>query len=488
MPDKWAQYAVPADKWAQFAAPSSDTPAQPAGVPAGVTLGQPAAHPAVNMQPSLLGRDAAPKGVVSNLLTGAVKSGIGTVSGADDFAQKHLPTFMTTPIGQAPTADNSARAIAAAKQMATPNGTAQSIGKGIGNAAQFLIPGAAEEAGASMLAPTIGKVASKLATSAIGSGVVNKAQGGGFGAGAAAGAVGSGAGQVLKSWAPKVAESALGVLAPQRMNGRTIGQAILNDTTGIKPLSVAKSAEDSIGRYTDQLHTAAGASKTPFSMVPARLTLQDAIDNSAMQNSPTALKDLNAAKNQLRYQVDPTTSVFDKTKLIPNDVTPIQGLQYKRGLNDLVNNWATKGGSPAEGPIKQTYGALDAELDRTVPGAQDLNQKISSLIPVSSRATLKANMAPTTQQLFHKLAAPTGALVAPLAGGTYGYEHGGAAGAVGGAAAGLMLPALLATPAGQMALARAINSKALPKLVAPVMQGAGLQLGRSLSGNAKPQN
>lgn len=449
--------------------------AVPAGVPAGVTLGQPAAHPSVNMQPSILGRDTAPKGVLPNLLTGAVKSGLGTVN---NLSKILYPEGHESP-------NSSVHQIDALSQT---HGTAQAIGNGIGNAAQFLIPGAAEEAGASMLAPAIGKVGAKLATSALGSGVMNKAQGGGFGAGAAAGAVGSGAGQVLKSWAPKVAESALGVLAPQRMNGRTIGQAILNDTTGIKPLSVAKSAEDSIGRYTDQLHTAAGASKTPFSIVPARLTIQDAIDNSAMQNSPTALKDLNAAKNQLHYQVDPTTSAFDKTKLIPNDVTPIQGLQYKRGLNDLVSNWATKGGSPAEGPIKQTYGALDAELDRTVPGAQDLNQKISSLIPVSSRATLKANAAPTTQQLFHKLAAPTGALVAPLAGGAYGYQHGGAEGAIGGAAAGLMLPALLATPTGQMALARALNSKALQKIAAPAIQGVGLQVGRGLSGNAKPQN
>lgn len=460
--------------------------AVPAGVPAGVTLGQPAAHPAVNMQPGLPGYDPNP-GPVTNFAKGVIKSIPGTLSSIDNQVAKipGIGNALTTPLVGDTT---SQQARANLTRAAQANGTAQAIGKGVGNAAQFLIPGAAEEAGASMLAPTIGKVASKLATSALGSGIVNRAQGGGFGAGAAAGAVGSGAGQVLKSWAPKVAESALGVLAPQRANGRTIGQAILNDTTGIKPLSVAKSAEDSIARYTDQLHTAAGASQTPFSMVPARLTLQDAIDNAASQNSRVALKDLNAAKNQLHYEVNPDTANFDLNRPIPNQVTPVQGLQYKRGLNDLVDNWAKGGGSPADGAIKQTYGALDAELDRTVPGAQDLNQKISSLIPVSSRATMKANMAPTTQQLFHKLAAPTGALVAPLAGGTYGYEHGGAAGAVGGAAAGLMLPAMLATPAGQMALARALNSKALPKLVAPVVQGAGLQLGRGLVGNTKPQD
>lgn len=53
MPDKWAQYAVPADKWAQYAAPAETSVAGAGelGTP------QPEAHPAVTMNPapSLLG-------------------------------------------------------------------------------------------------------------------------------------------------------------------------------------------------------------------------------------------------------------------------------------------------------------------------------------------------------------------------------------------------------------------------------------------------
>jgi hypothetical protein len=76
MPDKWAQYAVPADKWAQYAAPSSDTPAVPAGVPAGVTLGQPAAHPAVTMRGGEGNLETIPASQSQPGVLGAVQTGV----------------------------------------------------------------------------------------------------------------------------------------------------------------------------------------------------------------------------------------------------------------------------------------------------------------------------------------------------------------------------------------------------------------------------
>jgi elongation factor P hydroxylase len=53
-----------------------------------------------------------------------------------------------------------------------------------------------------------------------------------------------------------------------------------------------------------------------------------------------------------------------------------------------------------------------------------------------------------------------------------------------GAAAGMLLPAMLATPSGQAALARGLYSGALPNIVAPLLTGATLNLGRKLEPNA----
>jgi len=67
--------------------PPSD-PNRPAGLPPGVDLPQLAAHPAVNMQPSILGRDPNP-GPVANFFKGAVKSIPGTMAGIAKLVSGH---------------------------------------------------------------------------------------------------------------------------------------------------------------------------------------------------------------------------------------------------------------------------------------------------------------------------------------------------------------------------------------------------------------
>ena len=91
-----------------------------------------------------------------------------------------------------------------------PEHPSEAVGKGVEQAAEFLIPGGAEEEGAAKLAtmaPKLGKFAKPIAkalTSALGSGAVNALQGGSPLAGAAMGAGGSLAGDALKAAAPAV--------------------------------------------------------------------------------------------------------------------------------------------------------------------------------------------------------------------------------------------------------------------------------------------
>jgi len=145
---------------------------------------------------------------LGNFGKGIAKSGISLMSTGDEAVRKipGIGEWLTTPANGAP-AD---QAIAHVHQMATPHGTAQNLGYGAGEAAQFLIPGGAEEEGAAKLAtiaPKLGKFAKPIAkaiTSAVGSGAVNTLQGGSPLAGAAMGAGGSLAGDALKAAAPAV--------------------------------------------------------------------------------------------------------------------------------------------------------------------------------------------------------------------------------------------------------------------------------------------
>ena len=124
--------------------------------------------------------------------------------------------------------------------------------------AQFMIPGSLEDrvaAGApGMLSPLL-----KLGSAALASGAVNKAQGGSFGGGAAAGAGGSLIGSGLRAIAPRLAESALGIRNTDRAFGKTPGQAILNETHGFRPETIAESGQSKLNDLIPQVESMADA-------------------------------------------------------------------------------------------------------------------------------------------------------------------------------------------------------------------------------------
>ena len=104
--------AAVSDPWG-----TPNDPNHPAGLPDGVDLPQLPDHAPVNMKPSILGRDPNP-GPVANFFKGAVKSIPGTMAGI----AKLYP--------------GASDAVDPLEQAAQTNGTAQAIGKGVGNAAQ----------------------------------------------------------------------------------------------------------------------------------------------------------------------------------------------------------------------------------------------------------------------------------------------------------------------------------------------------------------
>lgn len=406
---------------------------------------------------------------------GLGESAVSLMSTGDDAVRRipHIGEFLTTPITGTP-AD---KAIAHTHALATPANTTQAVSKGVGDAAQFMIPGQAEEMGAAKLAslaPKLGKAAlplAKIGTSALSSGLVNKAQGGDFGTGAMAGAGGAALGQGLKAAAPAVAETALKVRGNQRLFGRTVGDAILNDTRGIRPATIGKSAQSTIGALTPELDAAdqaSAASGARGSLIPARDRVAGTIAGHSANRAVGTAADLQPVSDFL--QKDQLTGL----PLSPNQSAP--GLRaMKRGINsDFIGKWSPDQPAAQKGAARAAYGDINQQLHGISPETAGIDQRISSLIPVAQQGERVASQAPTLQRVMGRFSHPTGALFGAGAGATAGYREGGAGGAVAGGLTGLIAPELIASPEGQMILARSLNHAGTLR---PVV-GAALQADR----------
>ena len=440
--------------------------------------------PSAPPKPSMLQKAT---GAIGDVATGAGKGLLHTISGSDDWMRAHGPAFMTNSnMGFGPPAN-----LEHVKQMATPQGTAQKIGYGGEQIGEFLAPGGLEERGAAKLAtlaPKLGKYAAPLAhvlTSAISSGGVNAAQGGSPVTGALMGAGGQVVGQGLKAAAPVIAETALGLPKAARAFGKTPGTALLNETRGIRPSTIAASAQERLGQLNPQLEQAADAasvrpapqmsasipptieSNPVASLRPARSVISGAMGKAANQNAE-------GLHGQLGNMLDSLSQRFQTGEPIPENITPRQLLDLKRGFNEENLRWNPEMHDRALSTGRQAYNALDQELDRTVPESAGLNQRISSLIPVAQRAESISRGAPTLQRAAQRFGAHTGALTLGGIGGYQGYREGGVPGAIAGGLTGVLAPELIASPEGQMVLARTLNkANGLRPLV-----GGALQLDR----------
>jgi hypothetical protein len=454
---------------------------------------------------SQMGQAPAKSGFGSTALDFAKGIGEGvvnTISGADNFATKHLPAFMTTPIGQKPSAENSERATQYARDLATPTNTAQKIGKGVEQAAEFLAPTGLEKGAASLGGALLGKggvTAGKYLGAALHSGAINKAQGGSFAGGAAAGAVGTGIGEGLQKIAPALAETALGVRAADRAYGRTPGQAILSETKGIRPGTIAGEASDKVSALTNEFEKDAAASTIPVPLQGARGVAKNAYGQAMARNNPSVIKEMENLNQQLssRPGVTPSSGQsgwsgpYQKAPLaptrvpIPPSVSATEAINLKRGIGDLQKSWNPATASDfSTGAIGKVYGELDRGIDAAVPSSKLLNERMSTLIPVADRAGAADLNAGVLQRVIGRAAKPTGALAGAGIGGAAGYKENGWEGAALGAGLGLFAPEFLTNPTTLMAEARAIHSPAAMKAIAAAT-GLGLQLNRKNKGDGK---
>jgi len=252
-------------------------------------------------------------------------------------------------------------------------------------------------------------------------------------------------GKGVQAPAGPIAETALGIRKLDRAYGKTPGQAVLDETSGFRPSTIAKSAQSKLHTLNTQLEDLADSSTQPASLIPALKVLGDAESKATSRNSSGILKQLTPMREHL------TTNTATGLPLSPTQTS--RGLlNLKRGFGDefIHGPWNPETMSGTRSTAARTYGALDSELDRTVPEASELNQRVSSLIPVARRAESVDRGAGGLQQALGKIAKPTGALVGAIE----GFRHAGIPGAI----AGLGIPAVISSPTIQMVTARGLNA------------------------------
>lgn len=302
--------------------------------------------------------------------------------------------------------------------------------------------------------PTYGQMAGHAAATATNAGLL------GVAVPEAMGLLGRG----LKAAGIPVAESAAGIRAIDRANGRTPGAALLENTSGIRPSTVLESTRKRIGLLNDQYENLANQATTPTSLQPARDILAQRSAQAAAGNSVSTPAEMAKMQSQLTNPTQGFAGAIDPaTGEIAAQQDAATLLRMKREFGKDHTSWRMNP-SPEVATAQRAYGAIDGELDRAIPQGAAINQEISSLIPVKQGLKQKDLNAGIIQNIMHKAAVHTGALATAVGG---GMEFGPL-----GAAAGLILPEAIASPTARMAAARGLYGAGGLLQSTPIQQAA----------------
>jgi hypothetical protein len=259
-----------------------------------------------------------------------------------------------------------------------------------------------------------------------------------------------GIGAAAHALAPAFAESALKIGAAQRGYGKTIGKAVLENTSGITPQAVSDAASAQADQLKAQVEGMVHQATLNGQM--GSTTAEHQILNDAFSKFPRNAKTLRAKIPELHDLLE-----LDQTGR--TSFTPDELLEMKRGIGKEISLWPPEWQHHSDivGLKGKLYGSIDSQLDRLAPGTGALNQQWSSLIPAISQGMKIDDQASLVQSIAHRVLAHTGALTGATAGAIYGGKEGGTGGAVLGGISGLILPEVLASPSSQMAAARALH-------------------------------
>lgn len=332
----------------------------------------------------------------------------------------------------------------------------EAFGHGLAGAVPLVGPSAAnagDQIGNGDVAGGLGSAAGLLATSATPLGT-------------------SGIGRGLQRAAEPVMENALGIRNVDRApGGKMPGRAALDMTRGFKPETIEGSARDAMsGQVANRAAAMAASPNARPSLRPALDEIEAAQKKGAAGNSD--MSHLAPMHDQL---TTPKPGFTGATQGNPLTISELQNPDNFLALRQRFGNDFTKFDHARPLPSEtmnvgnRAYHRLTDEFHREVPGTAEPDTNIANLTPVAESAAARKLNAPTLQRMVGRFAPHTGALV-----GAVGGYH--AAGPLG-AAAGIAVPEILASPTVQAAAARGLNGAGrgiASPITGRIVQGAQL--------------
>lgn len=513
MADPFASIAKP-DPFASIAKPIAAGPnMQMTPADLGVTPGLPGSRPSALQKTAAI---PSRPSTMRDVITGAAKG----------FANTMFNAGVAGPTGSYASATNLAYPASGVNNPASkvkapymnPSSTAQKVGYTGEQALEWLVPSGLEEHAGELGARALGKLApnapaiigkaaptvARIGEQAIESGLRNAGQGGDFTTGAVAG----GGGALIAPALSKAAQGIAGIaVAPGKTllkslpEGVEIGKTVMQESTGVRPSTIARQLGEKISTEDANLSNLLESAKsrgTTVSLAPARQIVKGELGSAIAKNAPAYIQDVGKVGDQLHFQYgadgkpimtstgsDPWFNPTPQPKIplrLPETVDPVRARQIRQGV-DLTIGSFNPDAQAAIAPLQERVrGTIAGGIHEAVPGSAEPDLRMSNLIPARDATWNTAFNPSVGRAIFNRFARPTGALTGMFAGGYEGGKEGGLPGVVLGGTAGLAVPELIASPAGQMFIARTLAS---PRSIA-VAKGLGLQLNRPSVNEKKP--
>ena len=256
-----------------------------------------------------------------------------------------------------------------------------------------------------------------------------------------------GLGKAIGAPAPPIMEKAMRITGEDRNYGATPGTAIRDYTSGFKPETVQRSAQASMKDLGTQKAAMLAASPGKASLQPPLDVHSDFTGNAAAGNSD--ISSYAPMRDQLTVPRPGFTGDVQGGQIAPEQTPSQYDAMRQRFAKDHAQFSLRTPRSPEEsGLANSMHHAMRQELERVVPGISPLNQTIQSLVPVARKAGRTALADTAMQNAMGRIARPTGALTAALA----GLKVGGVPGMI----AGLGVPEMISDPTSQMIAARGL--------------------------------
>jgi hypothetical protein len=258
---------------------------------------------------------------------------------------------------------------------------------------------------------------------------------------AAAPAASRAVGSALKATGRTLGKTALGLQGKSQAFGATPSQALMEDTSGIRPSTIARTGQEQLNTLKPQMEAEVGKATNTVDLSDARQTIADAKADATKQGNKALYAELDEMDQALqgnRITGNP----------YPVQMSAADALDLKRGFGDEFAKFNPELHEMTNAIAKKVYGQLAEAIHNTAPGSQEMDQSIQSLIPVVRRAQTVSRGADLGQRIANRMSKPT---IMP---GYLGYAVGG----LPGAAAGIAGAETLGSPEALMTAARGTHA------------------------------